>query len=87
MDERFTQIEKDNLRLIKKMSNIMKSGSYSDIFSSNPRESRNNIKSLNKNVRKQELVKITIENQRILKRLKEKQPNINVIKMEEERIK
>ena len=40
--------------------------------------------SLNRNKRKRELVKITIENQAILKRLQEKQPTYSVNKWNEE---
>ena len=43
-------------------------------------------KSLNKEIRKRELIRITIENQAILKRLQEKQSNYNVIKWEEQRL-
>jgi hypothetical protein len=41
-------------------------------------------KSLNREARKRELLKITMENQAILKRLQDKQPNYNVNKWEEE---
>lgn len=37
-------------------------------------------KSLNRESRKRELMKITMENQQILKRLQDKQPNYNVNK-------
>jgi len=43
-------------------------------------------KSLNKENRKRELIRITMENQAILKRLQEKQSNYNVVKWEEQRI-
>jgi len=41
-------------------------------------------KSLNKDVRKRELLKITMENQAILKRLQDRQPNYNAGKWQEE---
>jgi hypothetical protein len=43
-------------------------------------------RSLNKEKRKRELLRITMENQAILKRLQEKQSNYNVIKWEEQRL-
>lgn len=43
-----------------------------------------NKKSLNKEARKRELLKITMENQAILRRLQDKQPNYNVVRWEEE---
>ena len=41
-------------------------------------------RSLNRDARKRELLKITMENQAILRRLQDQQPNYNVIKWEEE---
>lgn len=43
-------------------------------------------RSLNKENRKKELLRITMENQAILRRLQEKQSNYNVIKWEEQRM-
>ena len=43
-------------------------------------------KSLNKDNRKRELLRITMENQAILKRLQEIQSNYDVVKWEEQRI-
>ena len=43
-----------------------------------------NKKSLNREARKRELLKITMENQAFLRRLQDKQPNYNVFKWEEE---
>lgn len=43
-------------------------------------------RSLNKENRKRELLRITMENQAILRRLQEKQSNYNVIKWEEQRM-
>lgn len=62
---RYSQIEKDNLRLLSKMSKIMKSGTYSQLFT----QPSSSIKSLNKGVRQKQLIKITLENDRLLKRL------------------
>ena len=53
---------------------------------SNPRDGRPFEKrSLNKDARKRELLKITMENQAILRRIQEKQPTYDVIKWEEDR--
>lgn len=41
-------------------------------------------KSLNREARKRELLKITMENQAFLRRLQDKQPNYNVYRWEEE---
>ncbi len=40
-------------------------------------------RSLNREVRKKELIKITLENQVFLRRLQQKQSNYNVVKWEE----
>ena len=62
--ERYTEIERENRILLEKMSNIMQ----------NPKPSLYNPdgkpkKSLNREKRRQDLVKITLENQAFLKRL------------------
>ena len=64
---RYTEIERENRILLEKMSNIMQ----------NPRPNlynpdRNQKASLNRVQRKKEMMKITVENQAILKRLQEK---------------
>lgn len=41
-------------------------------------------RSLNRDARKRELLKITMENQAILRRLQDQQPSYNVMKWEEE---
>jgi hypothetical protein len=41
-------------------------------------------RSLNRDARKRELLKITMENQAILRRLQEQKPNYDVFKWEEE---
>ena len=78
-EERFTEIERENKLLLDKMTRIMKHGSQSS--ASIPFEK----KSLNKESRKRELLKITMENQAILKRLQEKQSSYNASKWIEER--
>jgi hypothetical protein len=72
---RYTEIERENRILLEKMSNIMqknKPGLY------NP--NRVEKASLNRVQRKNELMKITVENQAILRRLQEKQPTYSVTK-------
>ena len=44
-------------------------------------------RSLNRDARKRELLKITMENQVILRRLQEQKPNYDVMKWEEEAMK
>jgi trehalose-6-phosphate synthase len=63
----------------------MKGGSYTELFSKQVHNLKTRKRSLNVNIRKQELVKITIENQRILKRLQDKKPTFQVRELEEER--
>ena len=72
---RYTEIERENRILLEKMSNIMQ----------NPKPALYNPMrvekaSLNRNQRKKELMKITVENQAILRRLQEKQPTYSVTK-------
>lgn len=76
---KYTEIERENRILLEKMSNIMQDPKPK-LY--NPR--RFEVASLNRNKRKRELVKITIENQAILKRLQEKQPTYSVTKWNEE---
>lgn len=72
VEERFTEIERENRLLLEKMSLIMNTKSNRSF--TRPR------KSLNVNVRKKKLVQITTENQALLKRLQEKLPFYNVNK-------
>lgn len=72
---RYTEIERENRILLEKMSNIMqnpKPNLYNPV--------RVEKASLNRIQRKKELMKITVENQAILKRLQEKQPTYSVTK-------
>jgi len=75
LERRYTEIERENRILLEKMSNIMQ----------NPRPNLYNPmrvekSSLNRVQRKHELMKITVENQAILRRLQEKQPTYSVTK-------
>jgi hypothetical protein len=63
-ENKLTEIERENRILLEKLTTIMKNPNKTLSVDKQPR-------SLNKEVRKKELVKITIENQAMLKRLKE----------------
>lgn len=77
VEERFTEIERENRLLLEKMSQIMVSKSSKS--GTQPK------KSLNKEIRRRQLVQITSENQALLKRLQDKQPNYNVHRWEDDR--
>eukprot|EP00730_Choanoeca_flexa_P015893 TRINITY_DN7403_c0_g1_i6.p1 TRINITY_DN7403_c0_g1~~TRINITY_DN7403_c0_g1_i6.p1 ORF type:complete len:423 (+),score=111.57 TRINITY_DN7403_c0_g1_i6:26-1270(+) len=70
-EERLATVERDNRILLEKMSTIMRTQGRVD--------NRNDYshKSLNKTKRQQELLRITHENQAILKRITAKQPHYN----------
>ncbi len=86
LEDRYTEIERENRILLEKMTSIMQkpnrtSTSFSqDRFANYP--SFQTKKSLNRQQRKQELLKITLENQAILRRLQDKNSNYNVAKWE-----
>ena len=76
-EHRFTEIERENRILLEKMSSIMQK----------PKPSLYNPKiviepSMNREIRRKELIKITIENQAILKRLQAKGATYSVEKWE-----
>ena len=79
--ERYTEIERENRILLEKMSNIMQK---------KPSMSTNNIaqqfgkRSKNGDQRRKDLVKITIENQHILKRLQKTHATYSVERWEGE---
>jgi hypothetical protein len=75
---RYNEIDRENKILLNKMTKIMEK--------TNSLSGNNRTRSLNKDNRKRELLRITMENQAILRRLQEKQSNYNVIKWEEQRI-
>jgi len=77
-EERCSEIERDNHTLVKRMTEIMK---RSAIETKNPVQYR----SLNKDRRRQELIKITQENQALLKRIQSKQPTYNHLMWEQDR--
>lgn len=69
MEERYSEIEKDNRLLLEKMSYIMRHNSLD-----NQNESSKYGHSLNHGQRKRELARITKENQAILRRLQQSEP-------------
>lgn len=78
LEDRCLEIERENRMLLGKMTNIMNNSSVKFL----PRMKR----SLNVSLRKRELIKITLENQALLKRLTEKQPCYHVGQWEGERV-
>jgi len=77
LEERYTEIERENRLLLEKMSSIM---------SGRPVRTRSVKKrSLNQESRKRELVKISQENQALMRRLQDRQPSYNIQKWEGER--
>ena len=76
--ERFDQIEKDNKILLRKMTEIMQKEQFNTL-------NEVEYKSLNREYRKRELMRITAENQSILKRIQHRQPFYNHLNWEEER--
>lgn len=78
--ERLEEIQRDNYKLLNKMSDIMQKN-YLD----NKNSSIQYAKSLNNEYRKRELMKITAENHAMLKRIQQKQPVYNHLQWEHER--
>ena len=78
-EERFTEIERNNRILLSRMSSIMRKGAAID----NKPTSHNAPKSLNSIKRKQELDRITRENQNILKRIQARKPTYSVAALED----
>jgi ribosomal protein S2 len=66
------------------MSKIMKRSSYSQFFKHNtPKKAKK--KSLNSNLRKKDLVQITLENEKLLKRLNGVKSSFDLSKLNKER--
>mmetsp|Transcript_15374 Transcript_15374/g.22630 ORF Transcript_15374/g.22630 Transcript_15374/m.22630 type:complete len:191 (-) Transcript_15374:81-653(-) len=80
MEERFARIERENQLLLEKMSYIMSSSSLD-----NKNKSLKYARSMNKQIRKKNLEKITRENQAILERIQAKEPVYSQVKWEHER--
>jgi hypothetical protein len=80
VEEKFARIEHENQLLLQKMSSIMNSSTLD-----NKNQSLQYARSMNKQVRKQNLEKITRENQAILERIQAKEPVYSQVKWEQER--
>ncbi|KAJ1471254.1 KIAA1430-like protein-domain-containing protein [Baffinella frigidus] len=81
-EERYSQIERDNYLLLDKMSYIMTHPQLLDEKYMGPPVTFG--KSLNKEYRKRELMRITEENLQILRRIQHKEPYYNHLEWEEE---
>lgn len=77
LEDRFTEIERENRILLEKMSSIMNKKQQKDGGFA--------LKSLNKVARKEEMRRITMDNQALLKRLQEKSPCYSTHQWEEDR--
>jgi hypothetical protein len=77
-EERCTQIERDNRTLVRRMTDIMQRSAL---------DTHNNAKfiSMNKETRKRELMRVTQENQQLLRRIQQRQPTYNHLKWEQDR--
>lgn len=86
MEDRYTEIDRDNRILLKKMTHIMKQRSNTPPVTA--RTPRGPVSggpvSLNKDARKKELLRITKENADILKRIQQAQPVYNHVEWEDE---
>jgi E3 ubiquitin-protein ligase TRIP12 len=87
LEERYSEIDRENRILLEKMSGIMKEKSQTVPSGMSARarsqESRGPV-SLNRDFRKKELIRITKENQQILKRIQQAQPIYNHVQWEGE---
>ncbi|XP_046853606.1 uncharacterized protein CFAP97D2-like [Xenia sp. Carnegie-2017] len=77
-EERSALINKENRLLLEKMSSIMRTKGSVD------HNNNYQLRSLNKTKRQRELLRLTHENQAILKRLTSKEPHYNHLQWEEE---
>lgn len=82
MEDRFAQIEHENRILLSKMSDIMQGKNTLD----NKSEAATYAHSLNRDLRKRELQRITQENQAILFRIQNKEPVYNHYEWETDRL-
>jgi len=81
-EERYSQIERENYILLDKMSHIMTHPQLLDEKYMGPPVTYG--KSLNKEFRKRELMRITEENQQILRRIQHKEPHYSHVEWEEQ---
>lgn len=80
LEDRYTEIERENRILLEKMSQIMQNKNIKARITKPIQK-----KSLNNESRKRQLIQITMENQALLKRLQDKQSSYNVVRWEEDR--
>lgn len=80
LEERYSEIDRENRILLQKMADIMRQPGFSV---PKGKDARGPI-SLNKDYRRQELIRITHENQAILKRIQKAQPVYNHINWEKD---
>ena len=81
MEERFSKIERENRILLEKMSYIMQKDTMTEEMNASSTQYAH---SLNRDMRKRELAKITEENQMILRRIQMKQPTYDHLQWEED---
>jgi len=84
MEDRYTEIDRDNRILLKKMTDIMKQQNNTTPVVTPRAPASGGPVSLNKDARKKELLRITRENQSILKRIQQAQPVYNHVEWEDE---
>jgi E3 ubiquitin-protein ligase TRIP12 len=77
LEERYFEIDRENKILLQKMSDIMRHTSYTSA------SAKSGPPSLNRDLRKTELMRITQENQAILKRIQKAQPIYNHVEWED----
>lgn len=84
LEDRYSEIDRENRILLKKMSEIMSVGSQATTPRPRADEGRKHggALSLNRDARKKELLRITKENQSILRRIQQAQPVYNHVEME-----
>jgi len=77
LEDRYSQIDRDNRILLKKLSNVMKQPNSPPVSARTPGP-----QSLNRETRKKELLRITKDNQLILRRIQQAQPVYNHVELE-----
>jgi len=83
-EERQGQIERDNRTLVKRMTSIMQRSTI-DSHNTTPAPGGGQVRSLNRDRRKRELVKVSAENQSLLRRIQQRQPVYSHLHWEQER--
>lgn len=81
LEDRYTEIERENRILLEKMSQILNKNGREALPQKRPLP-----RSLNERARKEELQRINRENKRFLERLQDREATYNVSKWEAERI-